>query len=745
MVAVALSLPPGCALATIRYGASADLAALVAEAAVIPTATGRSAPFAEALAHARNGVTTRIVVLSRLGVRDAVVLDAPHASREYYLPVPVDVPLDSAELHVDADYLRGDGGRTTMLVSLDGSPVLARAFTQPYGDAGASIGVSGEPRASGYIRVGLAWSSVINEAVCTDQTAIGNVLRLAPSTRLTYRYDANNIRDLRTAWSALPQTPTIVISARHVDASSYDAAWRAAALMQRDGREVAIRTWPKAGETVELGTLDVPDALRALPAFAALAAGGTHRLANEAEVGALVMLAPERIWPANLIVADDVLRAALNTSLDALDAQAENVSRGAADAFAAWRKTVMASLATPLAAGEARLVHIGAQAEIVVSDSKALDVLAQAWRPVNVSDQLFVHDIDSSANGKADVIVLAALGGEPRALDVRGQVSWSAAFDLGAVAGAGRVPDDVVLDLAGAPDGHGARPVASVYFNDVLIGAKLLDVDGRAQRFTAHIPRYALASRNVLHVSFQRQNDEGCVTRQGYPVAVLPSSHLTLSHADDDDSFTGMVARFAQSANVMVPESYLADAPTTLLRVARLANATGVALQRASLEVTPNSQTVTPTGPFLALDVPLANAKSHVHVAGHGLAILGPDDAPLYAVSGVAKLKGVGVVDVEHSENAAGVVYRSVGARAPVLPADLQLSRGDVAVIDGRGVLRQLDTVHAGSLAQGGTDTLRTRQWLIWVVPSAAVAAFAVLFPLASFVRRRKDRRQVGP
>ena len=123
---------------------------------------------------------------------------------------------------------------------------------------------------------------MINEAVCTDQTAIGNVLRLAPSTRLTYRYDANNIRDLRTAWSALPQTPTIVIGARHVDASSYDAAWRAAALMQRDGREVAIRTWPKAGETVELGALDVPDALRALPAFAALAAGGTHRLANEA-------------------------------------------------------------------------------------------------------------------------------------------------------------------------------------------------------------------------------------------------------------------------------------------------------------------------------------------------------------------------------------------------------------------------------------------------------------------------------
>ncbi|TKC88854.1 cellulose biosynthesis cyclic di-GMP-binding regulatory protein BcsB [Trinickia terrae] len=704
----------------------------------------RDSGFAEALAHAGNSVTTRSVALSRLGMRETAVLDAPQTNREYYFPVPAGVPLDGAELQVDADYLRGDGGRATMLVSLDGSPVLARALTQPRGDAAATLGVSGEPRPSGYVRVGLAWSSVINDAICTDQTAIGNVLRVEPTTRLTYRYDTNDVKDLRTAWTALPQTPSIVISAASVGAPAYDTAWRAAALMQRDGREPVIRTWPKVGDTVELGTLGVPAPLRVLPAFAALAMGGTHRLANPAEVGALLVLVPERVWPADLIVADDALHAALDASLDALRVQALGVSQDDADAFDVWRKRAIAPLAAPLAGGEARLVHVGGQAAIVVGDRNAIDVLAQAWRSINVSNQLVVHEIDSGSNGKAEVVSLTALGGEPRTIDVRRQASWSVAFDLGAVAGAGRLPDDVVLDLAGAPNSHGANVVASVYFNDVLIGAKLLDADGRAQRVTAHIPRYALAARNQLRVSFQRQPDGGCATDQGYPAAVLPGSHLTLVHAEGDQSFTGMVARFAQSATVIVPASYLGDATATLPRVARLADAAGVAPQRAALDVTPAGQSAAPTAPFLAIDVPLAEPKSHVRVANNGLTILGPNEESLYDVSGVANLAGVGVVDVERAGGAMGVVYRNIGARAPLLPVAFQLARGDVAVIDGSGVLKQIDTVHAGALEQESTGTAWTKQWLIWIVPAAVVAAFIALLLLASLVRRRKARKQDG-
>ena len=176
-----------------------------------------------------------------------------------------------------------------MLVSLDGSPVLARALTQPQGNAAATIGVDGSPRANGYVRVGFEYASVINDAVCADQTAIGNVLRLAPGTRLNYRYNSGDIRDLRTAWSALSQTPAIshiVETGRHRSPTIPPGAPPRSC--QRDGREPSVSGWPAVGDTVNLGTPDVPAALRAMPAFAALAAGGEHRLANAAEAGALL-------------------------------------------------------------------------------------------------------------------------------------------------------------------------------------------------------------------------------------------------------------------------------------------------------------------------------------------------------------------------------------------------------------------------------------------------------------------------
>ena len=66
---------------------------------------------------------TRIVSLKELGLLTSVTLTAPDTRREFFLPVPADVPISDATLQFDGAYVRGDGGRTTMLLSLDGSPV----------------------------------------------------------------------------------------------------------------------------------------------------------------------------------------------------------------------------------------------------------------------------------------------------------------------------------------------------------------------------------------------------------------------------------------------------------------------------------------------------------------------------------------------------------------------------------------------------------------------------------------------
>ncbi|MBU6487890.1 MAG: cellulose biosynthesis cyclic di-GMP-binding regulatory protein BcsB, partial [Burkholderiales bacterium] len=235
------------------------------------TSDASASGIADAFRHlSEHRVTTRSVALSDLGVREPLVLSAPDARHELYLPVPVGVPIADATLQLDGGFLHADGGRETLVVSLDGAPVLARSFTQAQGDAQASIGVDGAPRASGFVRVGLQWASVIDDRLCTDQTAIGNVLRVAPGSRLSYRFDPEAITDVRTAWSALPLAPVVAISGQHVGEAAFDTAWRVQALMEREGRTPVTRAWPAVGQTAQVDAADVPPALRAIPAFATL-------------------------------------------------------------------------------------------------------------------------------------------------------------------------------------------------------------------------------------------------------------------------------------------------------------------------------------------------------------------------------------------------------------------------------------------------------------------------------------------
>ncbi len=71
-------------------------------------------------------------------------------------------------------------------------------------------------------------------------------------------------------------------------------------------------------------------------------------------------------------------------------------------------------------------------------------------------------------------------------------------------------------------------------------------------------------------------------------------------------------------------------------------------------------------------------------------------------------LSRVAVVSVATSGAQSGVVYRSTGA-APVLNDKLALSRGDIAVVDQTGVLKQFDTVNPDEPVTS-TDWV-TRHW----------------------------------
>jgi hypothetical protein len=734
----------------IRQARAAGRAPLVAYVAVVLFAAlsraACAAPGGLASAFAQLGagrVESRSVALADLGVREPVVLRAPDAIQELYLPVPAGLPISNATLQLDASYLRGNGGRTTFLLSLDGSPVQVRNVTDAQGDGSLSVGVDGAPRPSGFVRVGLQWSSVLNDNVCTDQTAIGNVWKVAPTTRLTYQLDTSAINDVRTAWSALPAKPVVLVSGGKLNAVPYDVAWRLEALLMRSGATPVTMRMPAVGDTVNLGSVQVPAALQPVPAFAALAAGGTHKIANPAELGALIALAPAGVLAPNVVVVDDAMRSQAGAALDALRGQVQAISADAASAFDAWRTHAGVALAAPLEKGELRLAHLGGQPTVVVGDDLGVGALSRTWSGIEASRQLVVHELSASPNlsagGSSDTIALSLIGGTPRTLEVLTSAAWEANFDLAAVSGNGKIPRRVVLDLAAAPAADRNGQTASIFFNGVLIGSKLLDTDGRTQRVSADIPVYALGSVNTLRVLFQRQPQGGCNPReQGYPVAVLPGSHLVLGTGPLGDNFTGMVARYSHAAGVIVPEAYLADPTTTLPRVARLANAAGVSTTRATLQVVASGQAAQPQAPFLAADVALDNEADHANFANGRLTVKGRGGAMLADLSGLANL---GLIQVVRSGSTPGIVYRSVGD-APVLPPGMQLQQGDVAIVDASGVLKTFDTQNPGGVPP--VDDQRawlTRHWAGWGVPSIALVVLLLLLTAAALARKRARAR----
>lgn len=694
-----------------------------------------------------DSLASRVVTLSQLGLQDTVIGGAADARRQFYIPVPAGIPITDAALQMDAKYLRADGGRTTVLLSLDGTPVLGRSFQQEQGDASASVGVDGRARRSGYLRVGMAWTSVINDNICADQTANGNLMHVAPSSRFSYRFDTAAVNDLSTAWSALPQAPVLMVAGRSLDAKAFDTAWRAEALLERDGKHPLVQGLPKVGDAVSLGNLVVPPALKVFPSFAALEgpdrAGGSHKLATPAEVAAYIALASAAGFVPDVMVANDAMRTALSSSVDALrnEVVGQSSSPALAAAFDAWRKRFIQPLADPLAAGEVRLAHLGAQAIMLVGDPLAISILAQAWRAVDVSNRLFVHQLDTVVQSDTGTIAFSDLGGEPRALDVVDQAQWEANFDLAAASGNNRVPYELAFDFAAAPSPRNGAPIASIYFNDVLIGAGRITADGHSQRLTAHIPRYALAARNTVRVLFQRQPDAtGCAARAGgYPVAVLPTSHLVLTQAgtDYDDDFTGMNVRFASHVNVLVPRAYLDDALASVPRIAGLADATGLSPARAVLSVIAPGGLAKPDGPFLAADVGLADQHTRAQVSQDRLKLTDISGRVLFDVSGLA---GLGVIDVARSGSHPGVVYRTIGQRAPVMPPSLQLSRGDIAVFDGNGILKQIDTLHPDGIYSGNAPD-NWRQIVRWAIPAGLIVLFILLLLLAFISRRRRLKK----
>lgn len=711
--------------------------------------TGQPAPAASGLVEAikalTDGTVQVSVALSDLGIVRPISLSGTDFRRSLYLPVPSGIPLKDAVVTLDARYLRGDGGRTSVVASVDGTAQWASSPTDPEGTFSTPMRISGQPRATGFLDLTVSWASMVAEQVCFDDRSIGNVLEVQPSTRLTYSYDRNAVQDLTTAWTALPARTRVLVAPGTLPKESFDAAWRLGTVLERGGKRVAFTVLPAVGSAVDLTGLAIPQPLRAIPAFAALAGGGRHTLANAAELGALLMLAGHGPVVADVVVSDATLRVALTAAMDALRTQMAAAGPEALAAFDAWRASGFTA-EREISGRNLNIAMLGGRSVIAVDAAAAgaaAGVLSDTWRRTLQVPAVKVEAALARAPGDARGIPLSRLGGLSASFDVLVRGDWSATFDIGKAVTAGGLPSRLDLDLAAAPSAAASEPVASVFLNDYLLGARSLGGNGGAERLSVDVPYYALAPVNVLRVSFQRQpmGDRCRETPQPYPVAVLPSSRLFSDNVATSTDFVGVLARLSGPLEVIVPPAYLQAPLEGLPRVVSLMVAAGVSPELGRLIVAPETGAVKPTANFLAFDAPVEGAARKVRLDGDRLVLLGDGERTLLDLTGLDR---VAVVQAMASGERVGLDYRAVGAGPGA--ATFQLGTGDVAVVSDAGTVAQINTTSAAeAVAQRPWDyvMMAWRERATWG-PIAAGIAIVLFFALLLAARAMRRRNRTG-
>ncbi|WP_212645958.1 hypothetical protein [Delftia sp. PE138] len=690
----------------------------------------------------------RSVTLKELGIVDPVVL-AGTATQDFYLPVPRGLPLGDASIAFDGRYLKGEPGTSTVVISLNGTPAVSQTVPDGEGTLQRNLPVAQPARASDFVRLGVNWRNRNNsQQRCDENHSLANSLTISPQTRLSYRVDPRDVRTIEDVWNTLPVRTTVLVSGRQLEQASFDSAWRIGASLQRNNRRMQVRALPAVGEVIDLRGLEVPAALAGVPAFAALrGAEPQHKLASDAELGALLMLGAAQV-SGDIVVADKALQQRLTAAFAALQAQLAT-DPDAGQALQQWRARRAPLASEALASQQLRALPMGRQMVLAVASDAGARVAGlqeAALQRLLVSDNVTVAAAQPPQWDEAKGIRLSSLGGSPDSFDVLSRGEWTMNFPLSAVASQGRMPGEITLYVAAAPGASATRPVATLFWNGMLLSARQLDANGQPERLRARVPGYALGINNTLRVSVQRQPYSADCNEipQPYPASVLPAiSYVTPGKAEPNGSFIGLLPLLGARSQLLVPASYLSAAPAALERMANLAAASGLSASQAELVVAQADAPAKPSMPFVAMEVPVDGAKPLVTVTdGQQLRIRGKS-LDWLDIKGLKQLSSAEVVTAGGQQ---GVLWRAIGEWTGGLGEPFLLNRGNIAVIGGDGPLAWVDSSNPDAGIPSGPREGAFHEWrnfLSWSVPGIAIALVVVvlLVLLAWAVARSKQPR----
>lgn len=688
---------------------------------------------------------TRSIALADLGITAPVVLSG-ETNQDFYLPVPKGLPLADASVSFDGRYLKGEKGPASVVLSIDGQPMTSQSVPDGDGPLQRNLAVSARPRDTGFVRLGVNWHSRTGTYRCEPDHSLANSVTISPQTRLTYRVDQKSVASLDDAWSTLPGSPALLVASKTLGKEAFDSAWRIGVALERSGKRVVVRALPAVGDVVDTRDVVVPAGLAGVPAFAAIKDNNAnHKLASDAELGALLAVNASAV-SGEIAVADATMRTRLAAAFDALQGQFANDS-DATDAFKTWRDQRAPLAAATLGAKQVRLLSMGNQSVIAVSadaGAQAAGLFDDSLRRVLLSNNVTAPIAHTPDIEDKQVVRLSSLGGSSDSFDVLARGDWTVSFPLSAVASGGRMPDEISLYVSAAPGPATSKPVATVFWNGILLAAKQLDANGRPEQLKARVPGYALGVSNNLRVSVQRQPYSADCNEipQAYPVNVLPAaSYVRPGKAEPDGTFVGLLPLMAGNAQLIVPERYLQSAPDNIRRVIGIAAASGLSPSRAELTVAAADKSVKPGKPFVAMEVQIDGAKPSAVVTDRQRLEIGGKDAKWLDITGLERLS---TAEVVRGGSQDGLLWYAIGEPKADVGVPFLLNRGNLAIIGPAGPVAWIDTSNPdASMPPGAGESAfyEWRRYVSWGVPTVAIILLVFLALLVLALRAGRKNK----
>lgn len=689
--------------------------------------------------------------------QDKLVL-AGQDGRELFFPVPPNIPLLNAQLQLKGNYYDSGIGSSRLISYVNNEPIYALSYSNQSQAVDSIVDLGTHTARSGFMRVQFNWQALdtTQKNHCVPPLQTGSAFSVLPQTALRYQLNVEDVKTLMQVWQLLPTSTTVTLGTAQLNDKEFDNAWRMALLLGQANKKPRMTIMPTVGDQVLLPKqLHVPTELSSLSAFSFLTQSQSQPVVNletPAQVAALALAWPQGVF-GDVLIWDHSVQKNIQQAFSALAEELTQADAQLGAMFTQWKSVQPWLKADFMQEASVRFMKGPGSVTLVVSaddDKKALDLLDVDWgERFGAASYLTIHQLKEQSKDTSSQMPLYKDADGKYNLHVVDRGSWIRQILLRDLnKNSSHIPERLVLDVAAAPGASTTKPVASVYWNDVLLEAKQLRADGKPERISARIPAYAMGLTNKIEVQFQRQpvSVECNEAPQGYPVTVLPTSYIQLTEAIPKKSFDGIAPLLKGGADLIIPRSFLDQSAESIARIVEAGIASGLNINETQLRIVEADQSYEPSNHFLAMDVALANSSPRVMKTGEGQIKIKNQEVDWLSVEGLDYLTAVEALTAGDNY---GLLWQQLGKKTQLATQPYLLAHGDLAIVSAQGPKVWFGDPKQPRFYELGSnkvvDADEWRQYVAWATPFVAALLFIfLLFLILARMARMRSKKKEG-